>query len=138
MDEKKSPFDDRWRALTAAARRAPEEPLPTLDVELILAARHRAGAPAALRVIRIGWFPPGLAAAAMLACGLSWLAGLDPRPALSDAGMFLADLPAQVPHAPMLSPPVAVPSPSVLTDLMPDTSFSLSMSTRSLFSETTP
>lgn len=133
MAKKKSLFDDRWRTLTAAARRAPDEPLPTLDVERILAARHRASAQTAPRVIRIGWFPPGLAAAAMLACGLSWLGGLDPRPALSDASMFLADLPAQVPHAPMLLPPVAVPSPSVLTDLMPKASF-----TFTIFSETTP
>ena len=85
------------------------------------------------RVIHIGWFPPGLAAAAMLACGLSWMAGLDPRPALSDAGMFLADLPAQVPRAPMLSPPIAIPSPSVLTDLLPNTSF-----TYAIFSEKSP
>ena len=133
MDEKNRPFSDRWPTLTAAARRAPDEPLPTLDVERILAARHRAGVPVAPRVIRIGWFPPGLAAAAMLACRGAWMAGLDPRPALSDAGMFLADLPAQVPHAPMVMPPFSVPSPKVLTDLMPTTSFTFSM-----YAETSP
>lgn len=135
MPEKPSAFDDRWRALTTAAKRAPCEPLPSLDVDKILARRPaREMSP---RVIRIGWFPPGLAAAAMLACGVAWLAGLDPRPALSDAGIFLADLPAQVPHAPMFSPPVAVPSPTVvtdlLTDLLPNASF-----TKAIFSETSP
>jgi len=131
MSEKPPDFDTRWRALTAAAKRASSEPLPTLDVDKILARRPpREMGP---RVIRIGWFPPGLAAAAMLACGLSWMAGLDPRPALSDASKYLADLPAQVPHAPMLAPPVAVPSPSVLTDLLPNTSF-----TQAIFSEKSP
>lgn len=137
MTEKPPVFNDAWRVLTAAAKRAPADPLPTLNVEQILAARRGAGPHATQRVIRIGWFPPGLAAAAMVACGLAWLAGLDPRPALSDAGMFLADLPSQVPHAPMLSPPVEIPSPSVLLGLIP-ADFSLSMSTRSIFLETSP
>lgn len=110
----KPPFTERWLALTAAARRLPLPPPPlTLDVERILAARR------APRRLRIGWFPPGLAAAAVLAFGLSWQAGLDPRPALSDARMFLADLPAQVPHAPAFPPPLTVPSPTVLTALLP-------------------
>lgn len=133
MIEKKSDFDARWRTLTAAARRVQKSPLPTFDVEKLLAARRASTGQAGHRVLRIGWFPPGLAAAAMLACGGAWMAGLDPRPALSDAGMFLADLPAQVPHAPMVVPPFSVPSPKVLTDLMPTTPF-----TFSIYAETSP
>jgi hypothetical protein len=75
-----------------------------------------------------------LAAAAVLACGLSWQAGLDPRPVLSDAQMFLADLPAQVPRAPAFPPPLAVPSPTLLTGFLPPASTTW----LPIFSETSP
>lgn len=104
-------FADRWQRLTAAARHAPGEPLPTLDVARILAARRPLPPPE--RVVRIGWFPPGLAAAAVLAGIFAVAAGLDPRPAARDAGAFLADLPRQVPRSPALSAP-ALPSASAL------------------------
>lgn len=111
-------FTDRWLRLAAAARQAPVEPLPTLDVDRVLAARRPPP-----RIIRIGWFPPGLAAAAMLACAGTWAAGFDPRPALTGASMFLADLPQQVPHSPAVPVPFEVPSASALVasvaDFMP-------------------
>ncbi len=71
----------------------------------------------------------------MLACGLAWQAGLDPRPVLSDVGIFLADLPAQVPHAPAYPPPLSVPSPSLLTAYLPT---SISITWLPTFPETAP
>jgi hypothetical protein len=114
------PFDQRWQRLVRAARQAPAERQPTLDVARILAARQRPIPRPA--VLRIGWFPPGLAAAALLALLFSVAAGLDPRPAAFRAGSFLVDLPLQVPHAPALAPPVAMPrAADVLAYLPPVT-----------------
>ncbi len=114
-------FNDRWRQLTAAARQMPEAPLPALNVERILSARRslaEAAAPAQ-RTLRIGWFPPGLAAAAVLACVLGCAAGLDPRPAARDAGLFLADLPRQVPRSPaLLAAPTLPSAAAVMGDLV--------------------
>ena len=114
-------FDRQWQRLTAAARRAPPVADPQLDIERILAARRPAP-----RIVRIGWFPPGLAAAAVLAAAISFAAGLDPRPAAENAALFLADLPHQVPRAPSAFAPPALllPSPASLVpqtvkDLLP-------------------
>lgn len=113
-------FEHQWQRLAAAARKAPPVADPRLDLERILAARRTAP-----RIVRIGWFPPGLAAAAVLAAVISFAAGLDPRPAAENAALFLSDLPNQVPRAPAaFAPPVTLPPPASLVpqtvkDLLP-------------------
>ena len=118
-----NPFDERWQRVIRAARQVPAEPDAQLNVARILAARRQVPvhqAPARREPLRIGWFPPGLAAAAVLAALLSVAAGLDPLPAAGRAGSFLADLPQQVPHAPALAPPVDLPpAASVIAYLQP-------------------
>ncbi len=113
-------FEHQWQRLTAAARRAPPAVDPQLDIEGILAARRPAP-----RIVRIGWFPPGLAAVAVLAAVISFAAGLDPRPTAEHAASFLADLPNQVPRAPAaFAAPITLPPPASLIpqtvkDLLP-------------------
>lgn len=102
-------FEGQWQRLTDAARRAPPEAETPLDLERILAARRSAP-----RIVRIGWFPPALAAAAVLAALISIAAGLDPRPTAEHAASFLSDLPRQMPRAPAITPPVELPSPATL------------------------
>ena len=118
-------FDDQWQRLVQAAREAPETPSQTLDVERIVASRRLHLRPSPLsppsRTVRIGWFPPGLAAAAVMAGICAFLAGIDPRAAAFDAGVYLADLPRQVPRAPAFSAP-AFPSAARLMDDMIDQS----------------
>lgn len=115
-----SSFDDRWKRLAQAARHAPADPPVQLDVARILAARRarpgnaepRLGSGNRHATIPIGWLPPSLAAAALIAVAALLATGFDPLEPAGQAAGFVRDLPSQVPHAPPLAPPFAVPSPT--------------------------
>ena len=108
------PFSARWQELVQAARQAPAAQMQPVDVARILAARRRRPEP-----LRIGWLPPSLAAAALIACTIGWAAGLELSPLPADPGTLLASLPQQVPRAPHLPAPDLPSASGLMAQLTP-------------------
>ncbi len=126
-------FPERWQELVRAARQAPAAADTPVDVARILAARRRH--PARLR---IGWLPPTLAAAALIACAIGWAAGLELSPMPAEAGSFLVHLPQQVPRAPHLPAPDLPPATVLVAQLTPHFLTFSSFSALRNFPETSP